>query len=535
MGALSAVPASATKTASPSLFYRPWYHYLVAATSVAALAAQNVGRGVSGSMIALVLVFSLSLAGVSWILAGMLVRDPARRGLLALLGVILAVWYGSVRAAAGAITRLLVLESSAFATAAVIAGMSIVGFWIIRTRRDLSGSVRFLNVALLASLLMACLPLLRGGVAAGGATAEAAPVQRGEPVVAAADDPDIFLIILDAYAGPSSLRANYGLDISDFTAALKAQGFVVPNAARANYTATFLSLAAMLDWRYLDEVAAAAGPESQDRSLAYTLLHDNSTLRFLRSRGYRYVFFRSPYPPLNDTPSADLLIPDRLASEFEQVWLRGTVLDPALRLGISLSCRFRACEARSWPFQPDAAVAHERRFQQLAQVPEGDRPTFVFAHVLLPHEPFLFDARCQHVAPYWPDSSEELASPATRRAYAAQVQCLNSKVLALVERLATRRRPTVILLQGDHGYGRMPQGRPIPLDSATHEQVAERLDVFAAYRLPNAGAEVVYDSISPVNVLPRIFGHYFGLHRPTLPDQSYWSSWAAPFQFKRVH
>jgi hypothetical protein len=168
-------------------------------------------------------------------------------------------------------------------------------------------------------------------------------------------------------------------------------------------------------------------------------------------------------------------------------------------------------------------------------VPEADRPTFVLAHVLLPHEPFLFDAECGHIEPHWPESSEELESRATRDSYAAQVQCVNKRVLALVERLvADRARRTVILLQGDHGYGRMPFGRPIALDRATPEQVAERLDVFAAYRLPDAGPEVVYDSISPVNVLPSVFGHYFGLSRPRLPDQSYWSSWEAPFHFQRV-
>jgi hypothetical protein len=527
------------KPARVSPLDRPWYPYLAAATSVVALAAQNTGRGVAGPNVALLLVLALSLSMVCWILAGLLVRDRARRGLLALIGVVVLVWFGSLRALAAALLPLPSTRAEALASVALLAALVLGVFWTVRTRRDLSGSVRFLNLALVGSLLVLALPWLTG---AGGSAAEAGfgeqiepqPDSGGEVVATAASDaPDIFLIILDSYTGPSSLLANYGLDVSDFTAALQRLGFVVPKAAKANYNATHLSLAAMLDWRYLDDLMDAAGGEGEDQLPTYELLHQNETLRFLRSRGYRYVFFRSRYPPLNGASSADLQIPAVLTGEFELMWLRGTLLDPIFRIGNSLSCKLMTCWTRNLPFQPDLAIRHERRFEALARVPESDRPTFVFAHVMLPHAPFVFGAQCEHVEPSWPELSD---TPELRRSYALQVQCTNRKVLTLVEQLVSAgKRPTVILLQADHGYGRLPLGRPVPFERATPDQIEERFSIFAAYLLPGAPADLVYDSISPVNVLPRVFGHYLGLSHAPLPDRSYWSSFEEPFMFTRVH
>lgn len=530
-----------TSPAASSVIDRPWYPYLAAATSVVGLAAQNADRGVAGSKVALLLVLALSVAALCSILARMLVSDRAKRGLLALIAVVVLVWFGAIRAVAANLLPVASSRGESLATAALLAGLVLAAAWIVRTRSDLSGSVRFLNVALTVSLLMSAVPWLartiRNAPGPDSSDQAAAPPDAGTGVVAAgADDPDIFLIILDSYGGSSSLLANYGLDVSGFTAALERLGFVVPKAPRANYNATHLSLAAMLDWRYLDELMDDMGGESEDQLPTYELLHENETLRFLRSRGYRYVFFRSRYPPLNGTPSADLLIPDVLPSELELTWLRGTLLDPILRSGFSFSCRLITCRTRNLSLQPDLAVLHERRFEALAHVPESDRPTFVFAHVMLPHAPFVFGAQCEHVEPSWPELSDDPESPEIRRSYALQVQCTNRKVLTLVEQLVSaRKRPTVILLQGDHGYGRLPQGRPVPFEQATPDQIAERFSIFAAYLLPGAPRDIVYDSISPVNVLPTVFGHYFGLSHTRLPDRSYWSSFEEPFDFTRVH
>jgi hypothetical protein len=91
----------------------------------------------------------------------------------------------------------------------------------------------------------------------------------------------------------------------------------------------------------------------------------------------------------------------------------------------------------------------------------------------------------------------------------------------------------VILLQSDHGHGRL--GRLAPgLETSAPWQVAERRAVFGAYLLPGVSPEEVADSISPVNVTRLVLRHYFNADLPTRPDVTYWSAWTRPYRFTRL-
>ncbi len=89
------------------------------------------------------------------------------------------------------------------------------------------------------------------------------------------------------------------------------------------------------------------------------------------------------------------------------------------------------------------------------------------------------------------------------------------------------------MLQADHGNGRLG-AEFATISEADPDRVRERIDPFAAYYLPQQPAGVVYDSITPVNVLPRIFNHYFDAGIPLQRDATYWSTWQEPFSFTPV-
>jgi len=183
---------------------------------------------------------------------------------------------------------------------------------------------------------------------------------------------------------------------------------------------------------------------------------------------------------------------------------------------------------------PESAASLDWKFATIPTLLQGDRPVFLFAHLTVPHEPYVYDANCGHRPPYWPTTDEGREAVAVTAAYVAQIQCVNRKLETLVrEVLADSTRPSLILLQSDHGHGRL--GRDLPmLSEATPGQVDARSDIFAAYRLPGASPGLMFDSVGPVNAMRAVMRSYFGLDLPPLPEATYWSSGSRPYDLTRV-
>jgi hypothetical protein len=211
------------------------------------------------------------------------------------------------------------------------------------------------------------------------------------------------------------------------------------------------------------------------------------------------------------------------------VWLWSTPIPIVHANG----CRLVGCEVHRFSYTPESAKLLDWKFNRLPELAGGARPVFVLAHLTLPHEPYVYSRTCRHRVPYWPmdDVADTLA---VKQAYIAQIECLNRKLLLLVDALQRRSHPRpVILLQSDHGHGRL--GRwAAGLESAAPWQVEERRAIFAAYSLPGVPPAAVSDSISPVNVTRLVLRHYFGADLPSLPDVTYWSAWERPYRFTRL-
>ncbi len=116
------------------------------------------------------------------------------------------------------------------------------------------------------------------------------------------------------------------------------------------------------------------------------------------------------------------------------------------------------------------AVHYRYVLWQFATVPTIARnntkgPIFVFVHILAPHPPIVFDAKGNlvrqnpHVAVkagrHWRNIREERTEYCHK--YREEVIYLNKRTLEMVDGiLAASRRPTVIILQGDHGPWILP-------------------------------------------------------------------------------
>jgi hypothetical protein len=162
---------------------------------------------------------------------------------------------------------------------------------------------------------------------------------------------------------------------------------------------------------------------------------------------------------------------------------------------------------------------------------ELDTPVFVFAHILTPHPPFVFGRNGEKVAPQREfclgDGAYLMPRDEYAKKYRDQLIFVNNKITAAVDKIISKSsRPTIIILQGDHGPGSM-----LDWENLYNSNVKERLSILNAYYLPEGGPQEIYDDITPVNTFRIIFNHYFGADLELLEDKCYFSSWRSIYNF----
>jgi len=324
--------------------------------------------------------------------------------------------------------------------------------------------------------------------------------------------PDIYYIILDMYARADILRDAYDYDNSEFIEHLTDKGFYVASGSRSNYMLTYLSLASSLNMEYLNYLSEEPGVESTDRTIPYSMIVDNRVWRTLKGAGYRFVHFASGWGPTDHNRLADINYQPGVLNDFRTMLLETTMLNPIV--------------------SPRGAAQKRARtlftFEMIGKISQMEGPTFVFAHLMVPHPPFVFDRNCDpgpHTKGIW------VGEPFTRSGYVDQLICVNKMVEALVDEILARSElPPIIILQADHG----PESTTAEWDPPTEAFSRERMGIFNAFYLPGDGRSQLYASITPVNSFRLIFDFYFGTNLGLLEDKSYFSNHGHPYEFIEV-
>lgn len=488
----------------------PLHPLLFAIYPVLFLYAQNVDFTPFNDVVApLVVVLAAALLLLLALYA--VLRDAARAGLLVSIFALLFFSYGHVvdlledfqptvgRFTIGPNAVLLLLWAFL---------MALGVYLVLRTRGNLHNFNNLLNVVALVLCLFSLVGIVwyrLGRVSwAGPPGEETADAGQSEEGVAEGM-PDIYYIILDAYTSQDVLNEVWEYDNSGFVDYLTDKGFYVVPRGHSNYAITFLSLASSLNMQYLNHLADTLGAESTDRSIPNEMIQDSEVVRFLKGIGYKFVHFQTGWGPTARNPHADRDVKCGSVNEFTEVLVRTTVLRPLA----------------------DRLISHDRRevvlctFATLAEVQHTiEGPRFVFAHILVPHPPFLFGPEGEPI-----QTEAGLQTKDWSQYYLGQLEFVNTKVEELVERiLSEAETPPVIILQADHGSKLIRMsGEPSP------EMLRERLGVLNAYHLPEGGERFLYDSITPVNTFRVLLTAYFGADHELLEDRSYFSRLKIPY------
>ncbi|HEX9090761.1 MAG TPA: hypothetical protein VF831_04695, partial [Anaerolineales bacterium] len=207
--------------------------------------------------------------------------------------------------------------------------------------------------------------------------------------------PDVYYIILDGYARADVLQELYSYDNSGFIQSLEDTGFYVASQSQSNYMQTALSLASSLNMEYLSGLPTAV----PDRGQLIGMIQNSVVRGYFKQLGYKIVAFSTGYQA-TDLSGADYYFssPDLGRShDLEALLLINSVANPLIEQGwISVPISRYSTEQ----------VRIDYTFSTLAdRVPSIDGPKLVFAHIIAPHPPFVFDQR----GPVTPDEFYILA------------------------------------------------------------------------------------------------------------------------------
>ena len=477
----------------------PLHPLLLAAYAVLFVYAANIGEVLPGQ--ALEPLFTAMAAGaIVLLLCALLYRDVRRGAVLATAIVLAFAFFGHVSA-----------QVEAWAVAEVVqvaiwAGLVILGgVYALRARGSLPTVTAALNVfglALVGITLLTIVP---------AETSRAVRASEGEPVsddviveAKRGPDRDIYLLVFDRYGSDWSLEHRYGVD-NDIYPDLEAAGFQVVPGARSNYRATDFSLASILSLDLLDDLTTSVGRVAADRAPARQRIGRHEVGKFLRANGYRYYHIGAWYEPTHDNPIADEVLRYGKTTELEAVLRQATIL-PALE---RLLGRTPVDDEFRDRHRSEALFA----FRQLARLAETPGRKFVFAHILMPHPPYVFDAEGDPIvkAVVLETPEEELLK--------AQLQFTNDRIRETIAALLDHppEEQPIIVITGDEGP--FLCGNLDCIDG-TPRTYGIRFGTLRAYFLPGLDYEVPADD-SAVNIFRMLFREYFGADLPDLPNRSY--------------
>ncbi|MEX2007045.1 MAG: hypothetical protein WD877_02695 [Candidatus Saccharimonadales bacterium] len=421
-------------------------------------------------------------------------------------------------------------------TAALAAGL--LGFVLARLTVRLSWlqSLQPLKVILFTTVFIFGLQLARGGIRlvtiADQLSYSYPAISLPQPSQTTVTKPDIYYLNIDRYTSAEALKEVYKYDNSAFLNFLQAQGFVNRPSAYANYPFTMSSLSSTLAMNYfpdLEEKFAKSG--SWQAAFPYrSILKNPPVAQALKQNGYNYIQVSSwsDYTRIGIKADRDPAISFRLnlfgwrifLSDLERDIINKSILSPWLKKGLTVG----DTAVLKYDLDRNPTENFERQMSALKSLGakvDQNMPKFVFAHILAPHDPYIFDA--DGSKPNYDPNRTDIGVDEKIK-YTNEITYLNKRFTELISHIRTNSPEAVIIIQPDEGA--YPKQFRHALTSNNYYDIADlplaelkqKQGILASYYMPGLPPNEVAKMDSSVNVFRFVLNRYLGYDLSMLPD-----------------
>jgi hypothetical protein len=326
--------------------------------------------------------------------------------------------------------------------------------------------------------------------------------------------PNVFFIIVDGYAGSETLKEELDFDNTEFYQFLINNGFQVIPESHSNYSVSITSITSTLNMNYIHNLISSEQERPDNYHPFYYLLDNNAVMENFKSKGYHIVSFDS-----GDGISADISIADQNFcssslgnSQFMVMLTRTSILNT---IHVML-------------FQEEQREKILCAFSELSNLQQKkDGPIFVFAHIMLPHPPYIFGPNGEEVQP----KTLERGDNWEKVGYLDQTRFVNKNIKQFVNTALKNNSEQIIIIQSDHGSSFNLQSDE-DWKNPTEKMINERMSNLNAIYLPE-NMNNVNSTITPVNTFRTIF-NILGDDYEILGNQMYFNDYDNLYNIKNV-
>lgn len=278
-------------------------------------------------------------------------------------------------------------------------------------------------------------------------------------------DRDIYIILLDMYAGEKTLKEfQYNNDY--FYKSLKNRDFTVYPDISSNYNKTLGTLVSIFNFNYFDQVPYKNVSEAVDKSLMFYMA---------RESGYKIYYLNAQLSGLQQNPKYYY----KLYSDMEALYNDSFICMYSGSIFMNLRKFF------------NPLVSGGRDNFILQTLNDKEHKKLAFFHLMMPHWPYLYDENGKEIKNFWDINNPDKSRSLNKESYISYLKYTNSYVLNLIDNISlTREKQPVIIIFGDHGVRKKYylSNEQIMFNKLQEEDssiIIDQFDTFLAYYDPD--------------------------------------------------
>jgi len=446
-----------------------------------------------------------------WLGIGFALKNYKKAGFIASLGLVIFFTYGHVYLQVAGFEFAGITITNAIVVIPFLILFVIATIFFLKTKRLLDNATKITNGIGLALVVIIMVNISTFYFSSSNLQQENFSVEN---LINASNfdyKPDIYYIIFDGYPRSDQLLEHFEYDNQEMIAFLEDNQFYVAHKSHANYPISPLSLASSMNMQYLNYLQDEVGIDSKSLHPLKALLDNNKIMQIFKSKGYKVISFDTGWGVDQFLTISDEILCKKnpiLKSEFLSILFQTSMLNPVYGQFFQDSHREKILCI----------------LLELTKISDRYKePVFVYAHVFLPHGPFVFGPNGEEVVP---DSMTEVeVSPSTKKDFLNQVKFSDKKIQEIIGKiLLDSKTPPIIILQSDHG-----SILNVDVMNPDERGLLQKTSILNAYHLPYGADSILYEDITPVNSFRIVLNYYFNETNPLLEDRIYYTTYNAPY------